>query len=93
MLVGYGNPKEEIGGKQKKTSTDNFVDGLKPANEEWLGYKAVRCHTYLLERYVSKTVLPLFLFNCRRWCACHKFDSIYRKYVQPLYLQINLLKN
>jgi len=41
VLVGYGNPKEEIGGKQKKTSTDNFVDGLKPANEEWLGYKAV----------------------------------------------------
>jgi hypothetical protein len=25
--------------------------------------------------------------------VCHKFDSIYRKYVQHLYLQINLLKN
>ena len=25
--------------------------------------------------------------------VCHKFDSICRKYVQHLYLQINLLKN
>ena len=22
---------------------------------------------------------PLSLFNCRRWCACHKFDSICKK--------------
>jgi hypothetical protein len=28
----------------------------------------------------------------RCWCACHKFDSIGRKHVQYLYLQINLLK-
>ena len=38
-------------------------------------------------------LLPLSLFNCRCWCAYHKFDSICRKYVQHLYLQINLLKN
>jgi hypothetical protein len=31
--------------------------------------------------------------NCRRWFPCWKFDSIFRKYVQHLYLQINLLKN
>jgi len=25
------------------------------------------------------------LNNCHRWRVCHKFDSIYRKYVQHLY--------
>jgi hypothetical protein len=38
-------------------------------------------------------VLPPSLNICRCWCSCHKFDSICRKYVQHLYLQINLLKN
>ena len=28
-----------------------------------------------------------------RWCACGKFNSICRKYMQYLYLQIYLLKN
>jgi hypothetical protein len=38
-------------------------------------------------------VLPLSLnINCC-WCTCYKFDLIYRKYMQHLYLQINLLKN
>ena len=41
---------------------------------------------------VTPYILPLSLFNCRRWCACHKFDSICKKYMQHLYLQINLLK-
>jgi hypothetical protein len=38
-------------------------------------------------------VLPPSLFIYRYWCSCHKFDSIYRKCVQHLYLQINLFKN
>ena len=33
-----------------------------------------------------------FFFNCRHRCIYHKFDSICRKNVQYLYLQINLLK-
>jgi len=41
----------------------------------------------------STGILPLSLFTCRRRYACHKFDSIYRKNMQQLYLQINLLKN
>ena len=31
--------------------------------------------------------------NCRRWFPYRKFDSIYKKYVQHLYFQINLLKS
>jgi hypothetical protein len=41
-------------------------------------------------KLVVKDLLPPSLIICRCWCACHKFDSIYRKYVQCLYLQINL---
>ena len=37
-------------------------------------------------------VLSLSLF-IRRFFSCYKFDLIYEKYVQHLYLQINLLKN
>ena len=32
------------------------------------------------------SVLPLSLIICRFGCACHKFDSIYRKCMQHLYL-------
>jgi hypothetical protein len=42
---------------------------------------------------LNTVILPPFLDNCRYWYACRKFDSISRKYVQHLYLQINLLKN
>ena len=41
-------------------------------------------HTYRL--------LPLSLIVCRFQFSCHKFNSICRKYVQHLYLQINILK-
>jgi hypothetical protein len=37
--------------------------------------------------------LPPSLNNYHYWWVCHKFDSIYRKYVRHLYLQINLIKN
>jgi hypothetical protein len=40
----------------------------------------LQCTPSVLER------LPLL-------CVCHNFDSICRKYMQNLYLQINLLKN
>ena len=38
-------------------------------------------------------VLPLSLNVCRHDLRADNFDSIYRKYVQHFYLQINLLKN
>jgi len=38
-------------------------------------------------------ILPLSLNVCRHHLRADNFDSIYRKYVQHFYLQINLLKN
>ena len=38
-------------------------------------------------------LLPLSLNVCRHDLYADNFDSIYRKYVQHFYLQINLLKN
>jgi hypothetical protein len=37
-------------------------------------------------------ILPLPLNVCRQDLRADNFDSIYKKYVQHLYLQINLLK-
>jgi hypothetical protein len=42
--------------------------------------------------YIYSLLSPSFYIYRRRY-ACHKFDSIYRKYMQYLYLKINLLKN
>jgi len=36
-------------------------------------------------------VLSPYLNNYRRWCTYQKFNLIFRKYVEHLYLQINLL--
>jgi hypothetical protein len=30
---------------------------------------------------ISYELLPPSLYICHCWCACHKFNSIYRKYV------------
>jgi len=38
-------------------------------------------------------LLPLSINVCRHDLRVNNFDSIYRKYVQHFYLQINLLKN
>ena len=67
----------------------------------WSNWERFLCswssHTEIKKQHASgnssTTVLPLFLNKCRCWCACHKFDSIYSKYVQHLSLQIILLKN
>ena len=60
-----------------------FLDGLPETLSPAAG---------VLMFYQHLMVLSLSLFKCRRWCACHEFDSICRKNVQQLYLQINLLK-
>ena len=44
-------------------------------------------NVFFLQEYTTSS-----LNNCHRWCACYKFDSIYRKYVYHLYFQ-KIIKN
>jgi ribosomal protein L33 len=51
---------------------------------------------YIYTPYVCSVALYTFTLHskeCGRRLSCHKFNRICRKYIQHLYLEINLMKN
>jgi hypothetical protein len=48
------------------------------------GHRRVPANYGHADTEIPKEILPPSFYMCRWWCACHKLDSIYRKYVQYL---------